>query len=191
MGDSTNPRTQAIAALAELFFESACRSADLAQLESSAIDIGHGCMAEALGLALEALDARLLAQKPEGIPVHDVRSRTLATEIGDVGFSLRRYRDRFGEDVYLLADALDIPYGCRISPGAQEFLVQSASLVSCAKAAKLLARHGAAVIPGTAFGPAGEGFVRMALRADIPRLKTLFDSMAHDEEWLRAAARRA
>lgn len=113
MGDSTNPRTQAIAALAELFFESACRSADLAQLESSAIDIGHGCMAEALGLALEALDARLLAQKPEGIPVHDVRSRTLATEIGDVGFSLRRYRDRFGEDVYLLADALDIPYGCR------------------------------------------------------------------------------
>lgn len=71
MGDSTNPRTQAIAALAELFFESACRSADLAQLESSAIDIGHGCMAEALGLALEALDARLLAQKPEG----DLRPR--------------------------------------------------------------------------------------------------------------------
>lgn len=72
-------------------------------------------MAEALGLALEALDARLLAQKTEGISVHDVRSRTLATEIGDVGFSLRRYRDRFGEDVYLLADALDIPYGCRSS----------------------------------------------------------------------------
>lgn len=115
MEDSTNPRTQAIAALAELFFESACRSADLAQLESSAIDIGHGCMAEALGLALEALDARLLAQKTEGISVHDVRSRTLATEIGDMGFSLRRYRDRFGEDVYLLADALDIPYGCRSS----------------------------------------------------------------------------
>lgn len=135
MEDSTNPRTQAIAALAELFFESACRSADLAQLKSSAIDIGHGCMAEALGLA----------QKTEGISVHDVRSRTLATEIGDVGFSLRRYRDRFGEDVYLLADAPDIPYGCRISPGAQEFLVQSASLVSYAKAAKLLARHGSSV----------------------------------------------
>lgn len=91
------------------------RAGDLAQLESSAIDIGHGCMVEALGLALEALDARLLAQKTEGISVHDVRSRTLATEIGDVGFSLRRYRDRFGEDVYLLADALDIPYGCRSS----------------------------------------------------------------------------
>ena len=91
------------------------RAGDLAQLESSAIDIGHGCMVEALGLALEALDARPLAQKTEGISVHDVRSRTLATEIGDVGFSLRRYRDRFGEDVYLLADALDIPYGCRSS----------------------------------------------------------------------------
>lgn len=36
-----------------------------------------------------------------------------------------------------------------------------------------------------------QGFVRMALRADIPRLKVLFDSMAHDEEWLCAAARRA
>lgn len=65
-----------------------------------------------------------LRKSRKGISVHDVRSRTLATEIGDVGFSLRRYRDRFGEDVYLLADALDIPYGCRISPGAQEFLVQ-------------------------------------------------------------------
>ena len=76
--------------------------------------------------------------------------------------------------------------------GLYAFLdIRKTGQTSAAFAQKLLARHGAAVIPGTAFGPAGEGFVRMALRADIPRLKTLFDSMAHDEEWLRAAARRA
>ena len=62
---------------------------------------------------------------------------------------------------------------------------------SAAFAQKLLARHGAAVIPGTAFGAAGEGFVRMALRADIPKLEALFNSVSHDEEWLCAAAGRA
>lgn len=76
--------------------------------------------------------------------------------------------------------------------GLYAFLdIRKTGQTSAAFAQKLLARHGAAVIPGTAFGAAGEGFVRMALRADIPRLKVLFDSMAHDEEWLCAAARRA
>lgn len=65
-----------------------------------------------------------------------------ATEIGDVSFSIRRYRDRFGCDVYLLADALDIPYGARVSPGAADFLVEAAAHVSYARAARLLARHG-------------------------------------------------
>lgn len=50
-----------VATLAEMFFEEACQSADLSQLESNAIDLGHRCMAEALGLALEALDAHLFA----------------------------------------------------------------------------------------------------------------------------------
>lgn len=147
MQNSTNPQARAIAALTELFLESAICVNNLAQLESKAIALGHSCMAEALGLALEAFDAQLLRQRPSNLYVHDIRRRTLATEIGDVHFSIRRYRDSFGCDVYLLADVLDIPYGCRISPGAAEFLTEAASQVSYAKAARLLARHGSQVKP--------------------------------------------
>ena len=103
MDDSTNPRARAIAALAEMFLDLAFGPEDFAAIESKAIDLGHGCMAEALGLALEAYDARLMGGRPRGLRAHDVRARTLATEIGDVSFSIRRYRDRFGCDVYLLA----------------------------------------------------------------------------------------
>lgn len=115
MDDSTNPRARVIAALAEMFFEKTHLADDFAHLEFNVIEIGHECMAEAFGLALEALDAYLLSNKPESLHVHDIRSRTLATEIGDVTFSIRRYRDRFGSDVYLLSDTLDIAYGTRLS----------------------------------------------------------------------------
>lgn len=152
MPDDTNPRARAIGALAELFFEEAVTSDDLASLESRAIECGHGCMAEALALALEALDARLLSERPENLRVHDVRPRTLATEIGDVAFSIRRYRDAFGCDVYPLADVLDIPYGCRISPGAAELLTLAATDMSYAKAARLLSRHGSSVKPTAVMG---------------------------------------
>lgn len=147
MTDDTNPRARAIGALAELFFEEALTSDDLASMERSSIESGHECMREALALAIEALDAKLLAEKPPSLKVHDVRGRTLATEIGDLTFCMRRYRDRFGCDVYLLADVLDIPYGCRISPGATEFLTTAAASVSYAKAADLLARHGSRIKP--------------------------------------------
>ena len=45
----------------------------------------------------------------------------------------------------MLADALDIPYGARVSPGAAGFLVEAAAHVSYARAARLLARHGSRV----------------------------------------------
>lgn len=150
MDDSTNPRARAIAALAEMFLDLAFGPGDFAAIESKAIDLGHGCMAEALGLALEAYDARLMGGRPRGLRAHDVRARTLATEIGDVSFSIRRYRDRFGCDACLLADALDIPYGARVSPGAAGFLVEAAAHVSYARAARLLARHGSRVRATTA-----------------------------------------
>lgn len=149
MADDTNLQARATAALAELFFEKACMATSFSSLESEAMDLGHRCMSEAFGLALEALDARLLAQKPSGLHAHDIRRRNLATEMGDVTFSIRRYRDRFGCDAYLLADALDIAYGARVSPGAAEFLVEAAAHVSYAKAARLLARHGSSVRPQT------------------------------------------
>lgn len=147
MSDDTNPRARAIDALAELFAQIAFAACDLAALERDAINLGHECMTEALALSLEALDARLMQTKPDSFTCHDIRPRTLATEIGDVTFSIRRYRDCFGCDTYPLADKLDIPYGCRISPGACEFLVQAAAHVSYARSASLLARHGSSVKP--------------------------------------------
>lgn len=86
MDDSINQRAQATAALAEMFYEKALSAKDLAYLEADAIDVGHERMTEALVLALEFLDAHLLEIKPKGFKVHDIRSRCLATEIGEVTF---------------------------------------------------------------------------------------------------------
>ncbi len=149
MEDDTNPRARAIGALAELFLPIVSDAADFAAFESAAIDAGHACVAEAMALALEALDARLMAERPRSLKCHDVRRRVLATEVGDVSFSLRRYRDAAGNDAYPLADALDLPWGARVSPGAAGFLVEAAAHVSYAKAARLLARRGSSVRPTT------------------------------------------
>lgn len=51
---------------------------------------------------------------------------------------------------------------------------------------KLLKKHDISVIPGTAFGGAGEGFVRMALRQDEATLKKVFDALEQDDEWSRS-----
>lgn len=145
MADDTSTERIAIDALADLFAEIALTAHDMASLESDCIDSGHRLMACALSRALERLDDALMAQRPDGLVVHDRRPRALATEIGDVGFLVRRYRDRFGLDVYLLAERLDIPYGARISPGAAGFLAMAASMRSYAAASDLLARHGSRV----------------------------------------------
>ena len=95
---------------------------------------------------------------------------------------------------YVARRVVDIPFLAQPKQqgGLYAFLdIRKTGDTSAAFAQKLLARHGAAVIPGTAFGAAGEGFVRMALRADIPKLEALFNSVSHDEEWLCAAAGRA
>lgn len=95
---------------------------------------------------------------------------------------------------YVARRVADIPFLAQPKQqgGLYAFLdIRKTGDTSAAFAQKLLARHGAAVIPGTAFGAAGEGFVRMALRADIPKLEALFNSVSHDEEWLCAAAGRA
>ena len=67
MANDTNPKARAIAAFAEMFFEKARTKTSLSDLEREAIDLGHRCMAEALGLALEALDAHLSANRPKGL----------------------------------------------------------------------------------------------------------------------------
>lgn len=145
MKDDTSLKGAAVSALADMFARAASAAADMAALESECIGLGHECMAAALGRALEALDDELMAARPDGLRAHDKRERTLATEIGDVRFPARRYRDGSGLDVCPLADRLDVPYGARISPGASEFLSWAATLSSYARAADLLARHGSRV----------------------------------------------
>lgn len=48
---------------------------------------------------------------------------------------------------------------------------------------KLFEKYHISVVPGTGFGSIGEGFVRIALREDIPVLKKVFDLLEQDEEW--------
>ncbi len=145
MPNDTSLKAVAVEALADMFAKAASAAVDMAAFESDCIDLGHDCIAIAMGRALEALDEELMTARPDGLAAHDRRPRTLATEVGDVGFFVRRYRDRFGCDVCLLADRLGIPYGARISPGAVEFLSWAATLSSYARAAELLARHGSRV----------------------------------------------
>lgn len=152
MNDDTPARARAIEALEELFLSLIHFCMDIEALESQVIDAGHECMAEAFARALEGYDDALYATRSEGLKVHDIRKRTLATEIGDVCFCIRRYRDVYGCDRYLIADVLDIPYGMRISPGARNFLVNAGANVSYAKAASLLSRHGSSVSPVAVMG---------------------------------------
>lgn len=53
---------------------------------------------------------------------------------------------------------------------------------------KLYEKYRVSVIPGTAFGSAGEGFIRMALRKDLTILNQVFSALAQDEEWLTASS---
>ena len=48
---------------------------------------------------------------------------------------------------------------------------------------KLLKKYQISTIAGCAFGIAGEGFIRMALRENTSVLTKVFDALEHDEEW--------
>ena len=116
--------------------------------EEKAIRLGHEVIAEAMAIALERYDAMLCAELPGAARVHDRRERVLATEVGDVSFSWRRVRG--GARCRIpLAEALDLPWGCRVSPGAAAFLVEAGAEVSYAKAARLLARKGGSKVSAT------------------------------------------
>lgn len=142
--DTPSKMKAAAAALAELFDEElrAMGAADAASIEDRMLGLGHEAMAHALGLALESYDRRLCASLPEGAKTHDHRKRTLATKMGDVEFRWTRVRAADGGVDVPLADAIDLPVGCRVSPAACEFLVEAACDVSYARAARLLAKAG-------------------------------------------------
>lgn len=110
--------------------------------EDRCISSAHELMARAFGAALEILDEKLCADLPDGVRVHDRRKRTLATKMGDVAFRCRRCRDASGCSVIPLADALDAPWGARISPAAASFLVEAGADVSFSGSARLLESAG-------------------------------------------------
>lgn len=145
----TAPR--AVAALADVFRDILREDSDLgfADFEERAILAGHEAMARALGLALTRRDRELRLDLPSGWRVHDVRTRTLATEVGDVEFECGRLRDSRGASSCPLAEVLDLPWGCRVSPGASAFLVEAGAEVSYASSARLLARKGGSHVSAT------------------------------------------
>ena len=146
MNDTATPRAEASSLLASFFFEIACEEGvDFGSFESRCISLGHSVIADAMSMALERFDAALCLDLPDGCKIHDRREKTLASEVGDLRFKYRRVRDAFGNTVVPYADALDLPWGARVTPGARSFLVEAGADVSYQKAANLLARNGSRV----------------------------------------------
>ena len=147
--DVTATRAQ-VTSLLSILFSNIIESEriDFASLEQRAISLVHEISCESLSLALELLDTSLCLDGalPEGSYIHDKRKRTLASPIGDISFSYRRARDAYGNTSIPLADYLDLPWSCRITPGAQSFLVDAGAEVSYAKASRLLARYGGSCV---------------------------------------------
>ncbi|MFR2951079.1 MAG: UPF0236 family transposase-like protein [Collinsella intestinalis] len=120
MHDTTAPWAKASSLLALSFSEILDEEGiDFEEFESRAIALGHAAIAEAMSLSLERKDASLCAALGDGLAVHDRRPKTLASEIGDLAFSYRRARDRYGNTVVPLADFLDLPWCARVTPGAR------------------------------------------------------------------------
>lgn len=71
---------------------------------------------------LKQIDGALRSRLPHGVRPHDRRSRTIATKMGDVSFSYRRFRDACGNTVVPFADTLDFPWYARISPAARSLV---------------------------------------------------------------------
>lgn len=63
--------------------------------------------------------------------------------------------------------------------------IRATGLTDKAFTARLLEEAGISVIPGSAFGSAGEGFLRMALRVDEKTLATVFDAVERIAESCR------
>lgn len=126
MHDTTAPWAKASSLLASSFSEILDEEGiNFEEFESRAIAFGHAAIAEAISLSLERKDASLCAALGDGLAVHDRRPKTLASEIGDLAFSCRRARDRYGNTVVPLADFLDLPWCARVTPGARSFLVEA------------------------------------------------------------------
>lgn len=88
MADTRASSSLAVRHLAQVFTNilATDRTMTFEQFESKAIEVGHVVIAKAMAAALEQHDQDLCADLPDGQRIHDVRRRTLVTEVGDVSF---------------------------------------------------------------------------------------------------------
>ncbi len=144
MDTTRSVQDSAIDALTSLFTNilASKNNTNFEDLEREVIEVGHAAIAKALGKTLENLDVALCSNLPQGTHIHDLRRRTLVTEVGDVSFTYHRARNEEGFTYAPLATSLDLPTSRQLSPGALSFLVALGSNVSYQKAAELLARKG-------------------------------------------------
>ena len=87
---------------------------------------------------------------------------------------------------YVYRRVKDISYLSLSKPQGSLYIfldIRNSKETSKSFAKKLFEKYHISVIPGTAFGSIGEGFVRIALREDIPVLKKVFDLLEQDKEW--------
>lgn len=96
--------------------------------------------------ALEEMDRELCASLPEGMHVHGIRTRMVATRLGDASFRRRRCTDLAGS-----VDAPpDAPMGLApsagISPGLEAELAWLAAQASCQHAADAAACTGSSAV---------------------------------------------
>ncbi len=147
---SYDARQVALDYLSEIFFELvSVHGRSMSASEDLCIQAGHLLMSEAYAQALEQYDTKLCSNLPVGVYIHDIRKRTLATKMGDVTFRLHRCRDKAKNSIFPLADALDIPWNARVSPGARAFLVCAGADVSFVRSANLLSSAGGSYVSPT------------------------------------------
>lgn len=114
--DTTPLYVQAKPILAAIFTKTLTDDPNICfeDFEGRSIRTVHELAASAMGEALEHYDKLICSELPKGYRVHDRRSRTMATEAGDITFFWRRVKGPHGYFIPL-ADMLDVPWGCRVS----------------------------------------------------------------------------
>ena len=118
-------------------------------------------------------------------PTISQRAAYHALELRDeISRSVREtYKERME---YVVSRIATIPYLTLPSSqgGLYAFIdISKSAETSSSFTYKLLKKYGVSVIAGTAFGKAGEGFIRMALRENTRVLAKVFDALASDPEW--------
>ena len=116
------------------------------EMEGNVLSSIMEAAAAAYAQALEEMDRELCASLPEGMHVHDIRTRMVATRLGDVSFRRRRCTDRAGNVDAPLDALMGLAPSARISPGLEAELVWLAAQASYQHAADVAAYTGSSAV---------------------------------------------